>query len=40
MLIFSERQLVHVLSEYENHYNMHGHRALEQPAPITGRRHC
>ena len=31
MLIFHERQLVHVLAEYENHYNTHRpHRTLEQ----------
>jgi putative transposase len=36
MLIFSERQLVHVLTEYEGHYNMHRpHRALEQRPPIA-----
>jgi len=35
MLIFHERQLVHVLAEYENHYNTHRpHRALEQHSPI------
>jgi putative transposase len=36
MLIFSERQLVHVLIEYEGHDNMHRpHRALEQRPPIA-----
>ena len=36
MLIFSERQLVQVLAEYETHYNMHRpHRALEQLPPIA-----
>ena len=35
MLIFSERQLRPVLTEYEGHYNMHRpHRALEQRSPI------
>lgn len=35
MLIFSERQLVRVLSEYEDHYNTHRpHRALEQLSPV------
>jgi hypothetical protein len=35
MLIFSERQLIGVLSEYENHYNQHRpHRALGQLPPI------
>ena len=35
MLIFSERQLVRVLSEYEDHYNTHRpHRALEQQSPV------
>jgi putative transposase len=34
MLIFSERQLVRVLREYEDHYNTHRpHRALEQRSP-------
>jgi putative transposase len=34
MLIFHERQLRHVLSEYEAHYNTHRpHRALEQRSP-------
>jgi putative transposase len=34
MLIFTERQLVHVLGEYEDHYNVHRpHRALEQRSP-------
>jgi putative transposase len=34
MLIFGERQLGHVLTEYENHYNTHRpHRALEQHHP-------
>ena len=36
MLIFSERQLVHVLGEYEAHYNMHRpHRGLEQLPPVA-----
>jgi len=36
MLIFNERQLVHVLSEYERHYNTHRpHRALDQHSPIA-----
>jgi len=36
ILIFSERQLVHVLTEYEGHYNTHRpHRALEQLPPIA-----
>jgi putative transposase len=36
MLIFNERQLVHVLSEYERHYNTHRpHRALDQYPPIA-----
>ena len=36
MLIFNERQLVHVLAEYENHYNTHRpHRALKQLPPIA-----
>ena len=36
MLIFDERQLVHVLAEYETHYNTHRpHRALEQRPPIA-----
>ena len=35
MLIFHERQLRHVLTEYEDHYNTHRpHRALEQLPPI------
>jgi hypothetical protein len=35
MLIFSDRQLRHVLVEYERHYNTHRpHRALEQLPPI------
>ena len=35
MLIFGERQLVHVLTKYESHYNTHRpHRALEQLPPI------
>jgi putative transposase len=36
MLIFSERQLRHVLVEYERHYNTHRpHRALRQLPPIA-----
>jgi transposase InsO family protein len=36
MLIFNERQLVHVLTEYERHYNTHRpHRALDQHLPIA-----
>jgi putative transposase len=36
MLIFSERQLRHVLVEYERHYNTHRpHRALKQLPPIA-----
>jgi hypothetical protein len=35
MLIFHERQLRHVLTEYEHHYNAHRpHRALEQRPPM------
>jgi putative transposase len=35
MLIFGDRQLRYVLSEYERHYNVHRpHRALEQRSPI------
>jgi hypothetical protein len=35
VLIFNERQLVNVLSEYERHYNAHRpHRALDQHSPI------
>jgi putative transposase len=35
MLVFGERQLAHVLIEYENHYNRHRpHRALEQRSPL------
>jgi putative transposase len=35
ILIFYERQLVHVLAEYETHYNTHRpHRALGQRPPI------
>ena len=35
ILIFGERQLRHVLTEYEHHYNTHRpHRALEQLPPI------
>ena len=36
MLIFSERQLRHVLAEYERHYNTHRpHRALRQLPPMA-----
>ena len=36
MLIFNARQLIHVLSEYERHYNTHRpHRALDQHSPIS-----
>jgi putative transposase len=36
MLIFHERQLLRVLTEYETHYNTHRpHRALDQQAPIA-----
>jgi putative transposase len=36
MLIFSERQLVHVLGEYEEHYTTHRpHRSLQQLPPIA-----
>jgi putative transposase len=36
MLIFGERQLAHVLAEYENHYNTHRpHRSLEQLPPVS-----
>ncbi|MDT4905744.1 MAG: putative transposase, partial [Pseudonocardiales bacterium] len=36
MLIFHERQLPHVMTEDEAHYNMHRpHRALEQSPPIA-----
>jgi putative transposase len=39
MLIFSEQQLAHVLTEYEAHYNTHRpHRALEQRSPIDSGR--
>ncbi len=35
MLIFNERQLLHVLSQYERHYNTHRpHRALDQLSPM------
>jgi len=35
MLIFGDRQLGHVLAEYENNYNRHRpHRAVEQLPPI------
>jgi putative transposase len=35
MLIFHERQLRHVLTEYEDRYNTHRpHRALEQRSPM------
>ena len=35
MLIFHERQLTHVLTEYATHYNTHRpHRALEQRSPV------
>ncbi len=36
VLIFNERQLVHVLGEYERHYNTHRpHRALDQLSPMA-----
>ena len=36
MLIFNERQLIHVLAEYESHYNTHRrHRSLEQLPPVA-----
>jgi hypothetical protein len=36
MLIFNERQLVHVLAEYERHYNTHRpHRSWEQLPPVA-----
>ena len=36
MQIFNERQLVHMLAEYENHYNTHRpHRSLKQLPPIA-----
>ena len=36
MLIFSEGQLIHVLAEYENHYNTHRpHQSLKQLPRIT-----
>jgi len=36
MLIFNERQLVQVLTEYERHYNTHRpHRGLDQLSPIA-----
>jgi transposase InsO family protein len=36
MLIFSERQLVQVLTEYENHYNTHRpHLSLKQLPPVA-----
>jgi len=35
MLIFHERQLIHVVTDYESHYNTHRpHRALAQRSPI------
>jgi hypothetical protein len=45
MLIFNERQLTRVLTEYEAHYNKHRpHRSLEQRAPLANaelvRRSC
>jgi putative transposase len=37
LLIFHERQIVRVLTDYETHYNTHGpHRALDQLPPIAG----
>jgi transposase InsO family protein len=37
LLIFHERQLVRVLTEYETHYNTHRpHRALDQLPPVAG----
>ena len=39
MLIFGQRQLVHVLTAFEAHYNAHRpHRALEQRSPIDSGR--
>ncbi len=39
MLISSDQQLAHVLTEYEAHYNTHRpHRALEQRSPIDSGR--
>jgi len=36
VLIFSEQQLVHVLTEYEDHYNTHRpHRSLQQLPPVA-----
>ena len=36
MLVFNERQLLHVLSECERHYNTHRpHRSLDQHPPIA-----
>jgi putative transposase len=36
MLIFNDRQLVHVLTEYERHYNTYRpHRALDRLSPIA-----
>jgi putative transposase len=38
MLIFNERQLRHVLAEYEQHYNTHRpHRALDHYSPVAAR---
>ncbi len=36
MLIFNDRQLLRVLTEYQTHYNTHRpHRALEQRSPTA-----
>ncbi len=36
MLIVGERQLVHVLGEYEDHYDTHRpHRSLQQLPPVA-----
>jgi putative transposase len=36
ILIFNQRQLLHVLTEYERHYNTHRpHRALDQHSPVA-----
>lgn len=40
MLIFNQRQLIHMLTEYERHYNAHRpHRALDQLSPMAAEVH-